>query len=119
MQAWIAAQAADELVISTWVVTEFSAALSIKVRTGYLNPIHRAAAATAFSRLAMESFRTLPVPERAFRTAARFADRSDLGLRAGDALHLAITADEGLVLATLDRRLAGAGAAVGAATRLI
>ena len=36
MQIWIAAQASDELVISPWVVTESSAALSIKVRMGHL-----------------------------------------------------------------------------------
>ena len=44
-----------------------------------------------------------------FRTAARFADQHMLGLRAGDALHLAICADHGATLCTLDRRLSEAG----------
>ena len=42
MQDWLAAQPASDLAISDWVVTEFSSALSIKLRTGQLQPAHRA-----------------------------------------------------------------------------
>ena len=42
MQEWLAAQAVDELIVSDWVVTEFSSALSVKVRTAQLSPAHRA-----------------------------------------------------------------------------
>jgi uncharacterized protein len=54
-----------------------------------------------------------------FRTAARFADQHALGLRAGDALHLAICADHGATLCTLDRRLSEAGPALGVKTILL
>lgn len=119
MQAWLGAQAVGDLVLSAWVVTEFSAALSIKVRRKDLMPEHRAIALTAFTRLAAESFVSLALSERQFRVAARFADQSHLGLRAGDALHLAIAADHGVTLVTLDHRLAEAGSALGVATRLL
>lgn len=61
----------------------------------------------------------VPISDYAFREAARLADRSESGLRAGDALHLAITAGEGLVLATLDRKLAEAGRMLGIPTALV
>ena len=51
--------------------------------------------------------------------AARFADQYELGLRAGDALHLAICVDHGATLCTLDRRLSGAGSALGVKTMLL
>jgi|KBSMisStaDraftv2_1062788.scaffolds.fasta_scaffold3985651_1 hypothetical protein len=44
VQSWLAARDPDELAISDWVVTEFSAALSIKLRTGQLDAGGRAGA---------------------------------------------------------------------------
>jgi predicted nucleic acid-binding protein len=119
MQAWLAAQQAGELAISDWVMTEFSSALSIKLRSGQLQPVHRAEALAMFTQLAAESFFHLPVSGPQFRTAARFADQYTLCLRAGDALHLAICADHGATLCTLDRRLGEAGAALGIKTMLL
>lgn len=119
MQAWIADQPLDDLVVSPWVITEFSAALSIKVGTGQLDPGHHSLVLITFSRLVSDSFVTLPMSDGAFRSAARLADRSETGLRAGDALHLAIAAEEDLALATLDRKLAEAGRLLGIATMLV
>lgn len=119
MQDWLAAQPASDLAISDWVVTEFSSALSIKLRTGQLQPPHRADALAMFTQLAAESFVRLQISGQQFRTAARYADQYMLGLRAGDALHLAICADHGATLCTLDRRLGEAGAALGVKTWLL
>ena len=63
--------------------------------------------------MSAETFTVLPVSGAQFRTAARFADQHALGLRAGDALHLAICEDHGATLCTLDRRLGEAGPALG------
>ena len=98
------------------MVTEFSSALSIKLRTGQLQPAHRADALAIFTQLAAESFVHLSISGQQFRTAARYADQYTLGLRAGDALHLAICADHGATLCTLDRRLGEAGSALGVKT---
>ncbi len=51
--------------------------------------------------------------------ASQFADQFALGLRGGDALHLAIAADHGATLCTLDRRLNDAGLALGVKTLLL
>lgn len=110
---WLGSQPAGGLLISDWATTEVSSALSIKLRTGALDLAGRAAALAAFSRLVAESLTVLPLGHGHFQAAARFAERHDLALRAGDALHLAICADLGLTLATLDSRLHDASLAVG------
>jgi predicted nucleic acid-binding protein len=119
MQGWLGEQDADGLAISDWVATEFSAALSIKLRTEQIEAGHRADALTMFTRICNDSFTILPVSRSQFRMAARFADQHGLGLRAGDALHLAICAEQGATLCTLDRRLGEAGAALGVKTLLL
>lgn len=119
MQAWLAAQKAGSLAVSEWVATEFSAALSIKLRTRQIEEAHRADALAMFVQLRAGSFVPLPISAMEFRTAAHFADQYELGLRAGDALHLAICANHGATLCTLDRRLSEAGSALGVKTALL
>ncbi len=112
-QAWLAGQDCHALTISDWVVTEFSCALSIKLRNGLLGPEHRASVLSAFTRLVAETLQVVPVQRESFRIAARFADQPGSHLRAGDALHLAICAEHGATLCTLDRRLGDSAPIVG------
>jgi predicted nucleic acid-binding protein len=119
MQSWLGQQDVDELAISDWVATEFSSAVSIKLRTGQIRAAHLADALALFARLGTDSLTVVAVSRLQFRTAARFADQYELSLRAGDALHLAICADHGAALCTLDRRLSDAGSALGVKTMLL
>ncbi|KPV39949.1 twitching motility protein PilT [Thiohalorhabdus denitrificans] len=119
MQEWLANQDPADMVISDWVVTEFSGALSLKVRNGALPPEHRAEALAMFNSLVEESFARLSVSPQEFHTAARFADQHATGLRSGDALHLAIAANHGAHLRTLDQGLAEAARALGASVALL
>jgi uncharacterized protein len=119
MQHWLGQQREGDLAVSDWAATVLSSALSIKLRTGQIGIPDRAEALATFTRLAADSFVVMPVSRLQFRTAARFADQHVLGLRAGDALHLAICADHGARLCTLDRRLSDAGSALGIKTMLL
>ena len=61
------------------------------------------------------SFDTVPVGNSAFADAARWLATPKLGLRAGDALHLAIAKAAGATVWTLDNRMFTAGQALGLA----
>lgn len=86
---WRAKQDFAELSISDWVVTEFSSALSIKVRTGVIDAASRGAILALFTQMSVNTFRMLSVETSAVRTAARFCDQAALDLRAGDAMIMA------------------------------
>ncbi len=108
VRSWLGAQPVELLAISEWVNTEFSSALSLKVRTAQISELDRARILSAYTRLIAESFQTLPIGGTDFRVAASFADRYNLGLRAGDALHIAVALAHGATICTLDKRLASA-----------
>jgi predicted nucleic acid-binding protein len=103
--AWLAQHSDAAILISGWVTTEMSSALSIKVRTNTLKPAERNEAMANWRRFCAQSLGEVAVTSDHFETAASFCTRSELGLRAGDALHLAIAESAGLRLLTFDVRL--------------
>lgn len=118
VQQWLAAQPPESLVISDWTATEFSAALSMKVRLRHLDAAMRADVLAAFTALTRDTFTVLPVVREDFRAAARFSDQHESRLRAGDALHLGIAANHGEQLLSLDRAQVKAAVAAGISARL-
>lgn len=119
VQVWLAAQPAGDLLISDWVSTEYSAALSVKTQSAQITPDERNRALEAFHVVAGQSLQVLPVLRADFLVAARLADRHDEGIRAGDALHLAIALRAGATLQTLDRKLAEQASVVGVTGHLV
>ncbi len=119
VQVWLSQQDPASLLISEWVATEFASALSIKIRTGVLTVEDRARVAGAFTRLKSESLTVVPVTREHFLTAARFAEQYVIGLRAGDALHVAVAAGDGATICTLDKRLADGAIALGVSAQMV
>jgi predicted nucleic acid-binding protein len=119
VQQWLNGKTAQDLAISDWVVTEYSSALSIKLREKQIDVANRGRASALFASLCAGSLSILPVLGTHFRAAAHFADQYALGLRSGDALHLAVAADHGFTLCTLDKRQYSAGPALGVRTLLL
>jgi predicted nucleic acid-binding protein len=93
--------------------------MAIKLRAGQIDLEQRAAALAMFNKLVAESLTVLPVTGAHFRAAAKFVDQHTLGLRAGDALHLATASEHGATLHTLDKRLARAGPMLGVPSKLL
>jgi predicted nucleic acid-binding protein len=119
VQDWLAKQEQGALAISEWVRTEFSSALSIKLRSGQIDVKHRAAALAKFMEMSAESLTTLLISPLHFRAAARLADQHGLGLRGGVRCIWPFAPITGATLCTLDRQLAEAGVALGAKVQLV
>jgi uncharacterized protein len=110
MQRWIERQGAESIFISEWTLTEFASALGLKVRMKHLQADQARNAQKLMERLAAQSFH-VHVPTHAdYVRAAAFLGEHALGLRAGDALHLAIAYNEGATAVySLDRLFVSAG----------
>ena len=119
VQAWVGRQEPGGLFVSNWVIAEFSSALSMKLRTGKIGLDERARILARFSGAVSTSFSQVEIEPDHFLLAARFADNHATGLRASDALHLAIASQHGLTLCTLDKILASAGQLLGVTTELV
>ena len=103
----------QELLISDFAAAEVAAALSRLVRMALLSATDASARLADFD--AWRAAMSLPVDIGASdaRLAYIYVRRFDLGLRAPDALHLAIARRLDATLITLDRRLATAAQEMG------
>jgi predicted nucleic acid-binding protein len=78
------------LVSGDWCVTEFASALSLKERTAQLTHKQSNAAWKLFTEFCGNGLRLLPLDREVFSLATHLVRDSKNGLRAGDALHLAL-----------------------------
>ena len=113
MISWMAKQAEGSLYVSEWCDTEVSSALALKLRTGALSLEKRAEVLAMWRGWRDRVLKLAPVAPGHFAAAAVYLDQYQLGLRAGDALHLAIAASAGLRVVTFDRTIADAAPAFG------
>ncbi len=112
-QVWLRDQPAGDIFVSDWVTTEIASALSLKQRTGVLRATDRVRAEDTYAELCASVFEVLDVRSTVFTAAARYAGRSEVALRAGDALHLAVAVEHHARLCTRDVRQAEAGQRLG------
>lgn len=115
---WLS-NAQERLVVSDWVKTEFASAISIRMRSGAMRADHRIVADRAFAHSLQETLRVVGFQHWCFERARQLVSDHRSGLRAGDALHLAIAEDQGAILCTRDRRMAAGAEVAGIRAQLI
>jgi uncharacterized protein len=102
-----------EACISDLVFSECYAALAMKVRLRELDTAGRDLARQNLLEILPPPQDWLAIERPDFQHAARLCDDFATGLRAPDALHLAVAIRNGLIMVTLDRKLALAARASG------
>jgi hypothetical protein len=96
-----------KMISSTWAFTEFSSALSLKVRTSQITEKQSREAWKKFDGLCQYDIELLPIENKVYYSAGILVVDSKSNLRAGDALHLAVAKQlKSKSLATLDKVLA-------------
>ncbi len=118
-QAWLAVNDTQALCISAWTATEVASAISLKVRDGRMSARLAKDARLRFKGLQTQNFTNLGIGNEHFVDASCLLENHTTGLRAGDALHLAIASAHGATVCTLDRTMATAGRTLGIETVLV
>ncbi|MDD5329968.1 MAG: type II toxin-antitoxin system VapC family toxin [Sulfuricella sp.] len=108
-----------ERIISDWGRVELVSALGVKVRTQQLSQTDATTALSRFERIADRYFTVCPIVGADYLRAQTLLNSFDLGLRAGDALHIAIAERCNAALCCLDKRMAEAANHFGIEVELI
>jgi predicted nucleic acid-binding protein len=110
VEAFVLKLKPGELATSLWTQVELASLVSRRVRMGELSTAEAEAVRREFERMLSESFELLVPSAVDFAAAAKYLEVPKTGLRAGDALHLAIAANHGArKILTLDAGFIDAG----------
>lgn len=110
VEAFVLKVRPGELTTSMWTQVELSSMVSRKVRMGDLSDSQAEVVRREFDRVLVESFEILAPTAADFAAAAKYLEIPKTGLRAGDALHLAIAANHRAKrILTLDQGFLEAG----------
>ena len=113
---WIASRR-QPLAFSDWGLTECASALGIRLRRGELDADSAGRAFRAMTTFANESCELIACAGHHQKEAQGLLARFDLPLRAGDAVHLAISQHVQATLVTCDKQLMASAKAIGAKVR--
>lgn len=102
------------LTTSQWTILEFSSLIARKVRMGLLARNDAEWVDTQFERAIRDSFNLASATAADFDLAKHYVMKFEAGLRAGDALHLAIAKNNrATAIYTLDKGMVKAGEEIG------
>ncbi|MFN3075996.1 MAG: type II toxin-antitoxin system VapC family toxin [Alphaproteobacteria bacterium] len=105
---------ADQFTVSHWTRVEFSSLIAREVRMGGLGAQAAAQADARFEAMVDESFAVILPNADDFDLAKEYLSNPETGLRAGDALHLAIARNHRAeTIFSLDKTLLKAGSVLG------
>jgi uncharacterized protein len=104
----------EELAISRWTEVEFASLLARDVRMGVIGSDQARAAGALFEDVIQQSFVVLLPSADDYEMARRYLRNYETGLRAGDALHLAIAGNHrAKAIYSLDKTMIKAGKILG------
>lgn len=107
----------ENLAVSDWTRVEFASLLAREVRMGGLDASAARKAGSQFEAMVSTSFVVLLPNRDDFDQARHWLSQFETGLRAGDALHLAIAGNRGIIaIHTLDKSMIVAGKRLGLPT---
>ena len=106
-QEWLSEHSGKLLLFSAWGLVECASALSIKLRRGEIDAPQQADTMTDIENFVARMTRLVMPTATSFQQARTWCLNASSGLRAGDALHLALAVESGVCqFATLDLNLA-------------
>ena len=118
--AWLAGAAAQELWISHWVLLEFASAIAVRHRRGELEAPKVSSVQSELEAFRAERLALLEPRAEDFLLARAWVQRQSApGLRAGDALHLAVAQRQKLTLVSADQALVAAARQLDANAQLV
>ncbi len=109
----------DALAFSSWTEVELLSALGIQIRRKLITRRGARKAVDAFANLVAPALVRLAVDDNDHRMATHMLDGWQTGLRAGDALHLALVQEYQAELWTFDRTMAKAASHFGLRCQLL
>ena len=117
--AWLEASGSETILISPWTRTEFASAAGIMARRGDISADLHREGLERFDRLVSARLAVEAVDTTDFDRARGWIAGYRSGLRAGDALHLAVCMRLSATLGTADDPLARAADKVGVAVQRV
>lgn len=109
----------DAAVASTWTMVEAASGFAKKLRTGELTEAELEIALRKLNELQADHLPLVSLTDEHMRLAMRYTTQARLGLRAGDALHVAVAAALSATLVTSDVTMARAAEALGVRVHLL